>query len=427
VDAIRYIEQLKPAQIDLYLEKYANVLMKHLPEETIGLLIDLCTGALPRPPKEDVASPPQPSTMLHNFSSLAFQRTPTLHAARIPPPPPQPADQYDAPSPQKYQRVFFNNLDGLIRFYEGVASKRWNNIASDDPIVEEEKKHVYGTLLELYLCKDELNQSDTVPTTIRHGKALTLLKEQAGLDAGQALILCEQAEFYDGVVLLHEMQQSYEEILRLRMKQGNVQAAMECLRKYGTKEPHLYSIVLNWLAREPARLFWHHAALSELLDRIDQDNMLPPLKVLNELGRTDVTTIALVRNYVTQRIQAERESQEHDEEAIKAYRTEAEKKRRELYELQNEMRVFQTSKCASCDHDLEGNVLHFLCRHSYHQRCLGEEDAECPKCLPERLQVSETRRMQHMQADKHAYFFSQVPCSHNPKRYSSRTPTMALM
>lgn len=44
---------------------------------------------------------------------------------------------------------------------------------------------------------------------------------------------------------------------------------------------------------------------------------------------------------------------------------------------------FQHKNCSRCHQSLDLPVFHFLCNHSYHQRCLGENESVCPKCADE--------------------------------------------
>ncbi|KAI8092580.1 uncharacterized protein BX664DRAFT_90195 [Halteromyces radiatus] len=53
-------------------------------------------------------------------------------------------------------------------------------------------------------------------------------------------------------------------------------------------------------------------------------------------------------------------------------------------------------------------AVHFLCRHSYHQRCLGENDNECPQCSVQHRMISEIRHAQEASADRHDLFFDQL-------------------
>jgi hypothetical protein len=42
-----------------------------------------------------------------------------------------------------------------------------------------------------------------------------------------------------------------------------------------------------------------------------------------------------------------------------------------------------------------------MCKHSYHQRCLGDNEAECPSCARSHGVVREIRRNNEALADRH--------------------------
>jgi hypothetical protein len=73
-------------------------------------------------------------------------------------------------------------------------------------------------------------------------------------------------------------------------------------------------------------------------------------------------------------------------------------------------KMFYHTKCYSCQNqlDIHSTSLHFLCGHSFHQRCLGENENQCPKCLPEFKRVLEVKRMLEESANQHDVFFKQV-------------------
>jgi hypothetical protein len=56
----------------------------------------------------------------------------------------------------------------------------------------------------------------------------------------------------------------------------------------------------------------------------------------------------------------------------------------EIRELTISAKTFQATKCSACKDSLDLPVVHFLCMHSYHARCMQEaENIECPLCSPE--------------------------------------------
>ena len=64
------------------------------------------------------------------------------------------------------------------------------------------------------------------------------------------------------------------------------------------------------------------------------------------------------------------------------YAEETAQMREEVRELRTTARVFQATRCSMCSSPLELPVVHFLCMHSVHIRCLGENEQECPVCAP---------------------------------------------
>lgn len=82
--------------------------------------------------------------------------------------------------------------------------------------------------------------------------------------------------------------------------------------------------------------------------------------------------------------------------------------REELQELRTEARIFQLSKCTACTSALDLPAVHFLCMHSFHQRCLGDNEKECPVCAPQYRTLMEMKRNLEQNANDHDRFFQHV-------------------
>jgi len=91
---------------------------------------------------------------------------------------------------------------------------------------------------------------------------------------------------------------------------------------------------------------------------------------------------------------------------ISSYSTEAETKKQEIEQLGTKPVVFQARRCMSCGGGLDLPTIHFLCKHSFHQRCLNkvDEDAECPVCAPQNSTIKAIRKRQVESADQHDLF-----------------------
>ena len=61
--------------------------------------------------------------------------------------------------------------------------------------------------------------------------------------------------------------------------------------------------------------------------------------------------------------------------------------RKNIVELRTSAKIFQHQKCSSCKGNLELPSVHFLCMHSFHERCLGENEKECPECMTSNKKV----------------------------------------
>ncbi|KAI9033781.1 hypothetical protein CLU79DRAFT_725381 [Phycomyces nitens] len=447
-NALHYIRKLGPYEADKNLQKYSKTLLGHLPELTTQLLIDLCTGALPLPPPATLVHPnnangsPTPSINNTNaLSNLPFSTlsSPTLsdphQNAFLAPPALQHKRSksgslsYILPSPCTFMPAFVDRPDCLVLFLERVFETRWgrltdrNQSREEKPSLsaqeQEERKAIWHTLLELYLMDNKILQpSGDKPISSREEKkrakefktkALGLLKDDTvQYDTNQALVLCQLKQFDEGIVYLYEKTGMYTDILNFWMEREETDRVIEGVRKYGPKDPSLYPMVLTYFSSTPEVLSKSTPELLSVLNHIDTQDLLPPIQVVQALSRSNVATIGLIKGYIGKRIEQESRELRQNDELIASYRQETEKRRQEIEELQTSARIFQVQKCTGCDGMLDLPAVHFLCRHSYHQRCLGDNDRECPQCAIQHRMISEIRRTQEANADRHDLFFDQL-------------------
>jgi len=77
--------------------------------------------------------------------------------------------------------------------------------------------------------------------------------------------------------------------------------------------------------------------------------------------------------------------------------------------------TFNATRCSACASLLDLPAVHFLCKHSFHQRCLNVSDdddggdgaaaaAECPVCAPQNETVRQIRAAQRESAGMHELF-----------------------
>lgn len=82
--------------------------------------------------------------------------------------------------------------------------------------------------------------------------------------------------------------------------------------------------------------------------------------------------------------------------------------RREIHDLKTNARIFQLSKCSACTFTLDLPAIHFMCMHSFHQRCVGDNEKECPECAPEYRSVLEMKKRLEQNSTSQDQFFQKI-------------------
>ncbi|KAJ3287175.1 Vacuolar protein sorting-associated protein 11 [Borealophlyctis nickersoniae] len=392
-DAVDYISRLGVDEADDELSRYGTVLVREEPAETTDALVALC-GVV------------------------------------------------GGPGPEDFIHLFVGRGEWCVQFLERVAERRWgegkgkgkvgeevetglSRLDEDQREKEETSQRVVGnTLVELYLDNGDKSAAndgevqDHAPSNPDRSKwqqkAMKLLQnEKMSFDLDHALVLCKMRRFTDGVLYLYNRMGLHKDILQHHMDASNHKEVIATCKKYGDKDPSLWTQALSYFAEKGTRtgdLLGDAGPpeLLEVLDTIDKRNLLPPLQVVQVLARNSAVTIGMVREYLIRRIEAERKAVDESEKLIHSYREETERMRAQIDELKGSPIVFQATKCDLCRQPLELPTVHFMCKHSYHQRCLGESDHECPRCAPEHRAIQELIRGQEKNAGRHDVFLQKL-------------------
>lgn len=320
---------------------------------------------------------------------------------------------YVPASPRQYFAHFVDHRELFIHFLESVALNLWNQkvdpSSSNSSTVSAPKKDmntppptdptiidqtaVWNTLLELYLSSSAEQSKQ---------KALALIiSDSTPYDPMHALVLCSSVGFREGMVRLWEGMGMYEDVLRFYMEEGqeaeNGQGiptsskVFSHLEVYGPSHPHLYPLVLRYLTSSPAILTKHKEELSKILAKIDEYQIMPPLGVVQLLSRNGVVDIGSVKEWLRGKVEENEEEIEsvsditsllfflstikdlqrlQDKHLYDSYRSETAAKRKAILDRSNvsQPEVFQVTKCAACGGQLDLPSIHFMCKHSYHQR-----------------------------------------------------------
>ncbi|KAF2189828.1 vacuolar protein sorting-associated protein 11 [Zopfia rhizophila CBS 207.26] len=426
-EALAYIWRLEPEVAYFNLMKYATVFLQQCPKDTTQIFIDYYTGSF-RPKKDAIVIPNAPassgmgisiaSNAVQNLAALlplpymsvntvqspasASEPKTTLSQAQIVETNvDEPAPEYKIPKPRSAFSAFVDHPQEFIVFLEACIKSE--NLREDD------KADIYTTLFEMYLYT-----ASAKPAAERmewETKAKKLIEgKNFPIDTSNVLLLSHLSNFRDGTILVREQQGLRFDIFRSYTSTNDTQGAIKALRKYGPEEPALYPAALAYFTSDPAILAEAGDELHSVLKKIDDDGLMAPLQVIQTLSANGVATMGMIKNYLATTIERERQEIATNRRTIETFRSDTETKKTELASLSSKPVVFQATRCKICNGPLELPVVHFLCKHSFHQRCLSteedveDESVECPLCAQQNQTVRAIRRAQVESAEKHDMF-----------------------
>ncbi len=260
----------------------------------------------------------------------------------------------------------------LTMFLEGVRAQC------------ELKKPLLNTLLELYLREprdvtgDEKSGPEPRATTATV-KIMTLLKGQKKPNLRHALVLTKMYGFEPGTLYLYDELKLYQELLMHHMEKDEPAKVIATCKKHSNQEKDLWVQALAYFAAKPEA---NTAHITTVLTQIKENNLLPPLTIVQMLKDKP---LAVVRQYIIETLTQENDTIALDKDKIDQLQEETQLMRKEIENIRTRPKIFQGNKCrnfAECKQPLTLPAVHFLCMHSYHIDCVGD-DHQCPECAPE--------------------------------------------
>lgn len=422
-EAVAYIIRLDPKDAYPNFMKYGTVLLENCAIETTQLFIDYFKGQY-RPRKDAVIvqeAPPQQEESA-GFGTAARSAVQNL-AAFIPLPgmtiqtattaKEQKATQvvetttagdfvpYDAPKPRTAFSAFVDHPEEFITFLEAL-------IGSED-VKSDEKTDLYTTLFEIYLHQASSTRAEEKTEWERKARQLIESKD-VPIDTSNVLLLSDLEKFRDGTVLVSERQGLRFDVFRSYTTAKDTRGAIRALHKYGPEEPQLYPAALAYFTSSPEILEAAGNEVEAVLKRIDEDGLMAPLQVIQTLSTNAVATMGLIKRYLSSTVERERAEIAANRRLISTYRGDTAQKLKDIDDLSSKPEAFSATRCSTCGMTLDLPTVHFLCKHSYHQRCLNIADAqeaeeiECPICAPQNSTVRQIKRAQEESAGRHELF-----------------------
>ncbi|KAG2565669.1 hypothetical protein PVAP13_7NG132300, partial [Panicum virgatum] len=270
--------------------------------------------------------------------------------------------------------------------------------------------------------KANLGEEDTkIAKSIvdRRRKGLALLKsawtsemQDPLYDVDLALILCNTHAFKDGLFFLYEKLKLYKEVISCYKQAHDHQGLIACCKKLGGSsqggDPSLWAVWGDLLKYFGELEEDCSKEVKEVLTYIEKEDVVPHIVVLQTLSKNPCLTLSVVKDYIARKLEQESKFIEDDRKSIESDTEETELMKREIEDLKTNVKVFQLSKCTACTFTLDLPAVHFMRMHSFHLRCLGDNEKECPECAPEYRSVMEAKQKLEQNARDHDLFFRQL-------------------
>lgn len=233
-----------------------------------------------------------------------------------------------------------------------------------------DKRETLLTLLEIYLS---LNKSTGDKEWL--DKAETLTRHYNQLLDNQALLLLSHIyNFKPGEVIAQEKSGNEIDLFMSCQLNQDVEGCFEILEKYGDTKPQLYELMLKFIISSKT-IFDQikYEDIQVILEQIKIYKLLTPIElvdILTENPDNEFITLGLVKDYFIDYFQQQTKEISNNTKLIEKYEQESTKNSFKLSELSKPF-VIQNNKCSGCNLKLDFPVIHFKCKHSFHQKCLS--------------------------------------------------------
>lgn len=270
----------------------------------------------------------------------------------------------------------------LIEFLEFLQEKNSNF----------KERTISNTLLELYL-QNYRATDDLLTRNELENKILHLLKDDSlKYDDERAMILCQVNQFNEGMKYLYEKLEMYDMLIFQCFESRNDDQIIKICEKYGGRDPDLWVKAFQYFCKlNSADNLKRENYLLRTIDEITKRKLLSLVSITNLLSTNETINLLMVKNYLINSLGKENEIISDNENQIKQYKDETDRVRKQIENIEQNGKIFQSSRCSICNTILDLPVVHFFCSHSFHLHCheshCGENEHECCLCLSEQKKL----------------------------------------
>lgn len=436
--ALNYMKTLKIDDLLLILIDQSKKLLDSYPIETTELLINVFTGKYQTTESSQGPSTTAPEgkteddekggeSMIELTNYKAFLNYLTLRGGDSANEKTEEASSnltkeptYLPPKPNLIYSSFTNHPHEFVIFLEAcieALDKYQGNLM--------DKKEVLITLLEMYLS---LNKKTDESGWLE--KAQSIIDQYGDLlDDDSLLLLSHLYNFKPGEIKAREDNGDEEGIFMSYKIDEDVEGCFKVLQKYGQSKPQLYKMMLEFIvSKREIYEKVNYDDIQEILQQIKKFKLLDPLELINllngsESNDNEFVTFGIVKDYLLQYFTTQEQEITNNEKLIEMYEHDSTKNSYKLSELTHPF-VIQNNKCSACQLKLDFPMVHFKCKHSFHQKCLSsslvakptsngnshyvddgsEHGPRCPICAQDIIDVNDVKQSQYRMKENVDFF-----------------------
>ncbi|KAH0792794.1 vacuolar protein sorting-associated protein 11 [Histomonas meleagridis] len=190
-------------------------------------------------------------------------------------------------------------------------------------------------------------------------------------DSEQLLLMFKAEKCTYGLLLLYDHLKYYQEIILIS---SDEQIPDNCA-KYGPYDENVYRLGLEILS-----VHKNSKQLERLVQIITDTDALPFLAVFQILRKFEFATFKTLKVLAQKTFRTRQENIKELYQEYNALEEYVVQKEDLTLELTYNHFIAKQMRCDGCKNAIDLPVKHFLCGHSFHLRCLGEDLTKCPVC-----------------------------------------------
>ena len=358
-EALSYIRDLPFFEAETTLLAHAHKLVTRAPHETTSLLMELCTPSVDRENQELFSNP---EAFLPVYVEYSEQQRRFVHHEEL----------------RRFLWHVAQNGSGTVKIFNTLLELCLHGTTADNMHLE----NAHGRNLS---SGSKITSSIGMKGTLTDAGSETMkvLKDtSAKYDPDHALMLVQRHKFSAGILYLYEKRKMYNMIVQHYMDEGDDRALLAAGRKYGERDPNVWTQILCHYASMGERTPECEPFIIQALQHVASQQTISPMNVINILSKNKYITLAVTREYLMEHCRSMAHATlEAEEEAAMTNKDTAELKTR-VDSLTDSGLEFQNTRDHLFEHQaLNVPSIHFMSGHSYNLDSLTRQEdgeLECP-------------------------------------------------